>query len=63
MTKLSDLQPDANNANRGTAKGQKMIVASMQEDGFGRPGLLDKHGNIVAGNKSTEANAKASVTL
>jgi hypothetical protein len=58
MTKLSDLTPDASNANRGTAKGQKMIIASMQEDGFGRPGLLDKHGRIVAGNKSTEASAE-----
>lgn len=58
MTKLSGLIPDKRNANKGTAKGQKMIVSSIQQNGFGRSGLLDKHGNIVAGNKTTEAAAE-----
>lgn len=53
--KLSDLSKDKRNANKGTTKGQKMIVNSIQQNGFGRSGLLDKHGNIVAGNKTTEA--------
>jgi DNA modification methylase len=35
-----------------------MIVASMHEDGFGRSGLLDKHGNVIAGNKTLEASAE-----
>ena len=58
MTKLKDLEPDERNANKGTARGQKMIVSSLQEDGFGRSGLLDKNNRIIAGNKTTEASAE-----
>lgn len=56
--KLKDLTPDKKNANKGTAKGQKMIVSSVQHNGAGRSGLLDKNNNIIAGNKSTEAFAE-----
>ncbi len=56
--KLKDLNPDPRNANKGTARGQKMIVSSIQEDGFGRSGLLDKNGQIIAGNKTAEASAE-----
>ncbi len=56
--KLKDLNPDPRNANKGTARGQKMIVSSIQEDGFGRSGLLDRNGQIIAGNKTAEASAE-----
>lgn len=56
--KLKDLTPDGKNANKGTAKGQKIIVSSIQQNGFGRSGLLDANDNIIAGNKSTEAAAE-----
>lgn len=56
--RLSDLTPDASNANKGTAKGQKMIVGSIQRNRFGRSIILDKHGNIIGGNKTIEAAAE-----
>lgn len=58
MTKIKDLTPDKHNANKGTAKGQKLIVSSVQQNGAGRSGLLDKNDNIIAGNKFTEAAAE-----
>lgn len=56
--KLKDIHPDKRNANKGTARGQKQIIGSIQRNGFGRSGLLDKDGNIIAGNKTTEAAAE-----
>lgn len=58
MTKLKDLNLDRHNANKGSAKGQKLIVGSIQRNGFGRSGLLDAKGNVIAGNKTTEAAAE-----
>jgi len=52
--KLSDLTPDARNANKGTARGSAMIRASLRDYGAGRSVLLDKHGAIIAGNKTVE---------
>lgn len=54
---IKDLQPDGRNANKGTARGLKMIEASLQQDGFGRSILVDKNGNIIAGNKTVESVA------
>ena len=56
--RIKDLKPDSRNTNKGTAKGQKMIIRSIQEDGFGRSALLDKNNQIIAGNKTTEAAAE-----
>lgn len=53
--KLSDLKPDARNANKGTARGAQMIKDSLRDYGAGRSILLDKHGQIIAGNKTVEA--------
>ncbi len=55
---LVDFQPDPHNANKGTAKGQKMIVQSIQEDGFGRSVLADRNGVQIAGNKTIEASTE-----
>lgn len=52
--KLSDLTPDARNANKGTARGAAMIRASLKEYGAGRSILLDRNGAIIAGNKTWE---------
>lgn len=52
--KISDLIPDANNANLGTERGRAMIEKSIQELGFGRSLVVDKNGKIIAGNKSHE---------
>jgi ribosomal protein S26 len=58
MTKLSDLQQDQNNANRGSAKGQKAIVGSVQRSKLGRSIVVDKNNKIIGGNKTVEAVAE-----
>ena len=52
--KLTDLVPDARNANRGTERGLRMLDDSLREDGAGRGILLDKNNNVIAGNKTLE---------
>lgn len=54
LRKLTELKPDARNANKGTLRGRAMLEDSLQEDGAGRGILLDKHGNVIAGNKTLE---------
>ena len=53
--KLSDLQPDDGNANKGTERGAYMIRRSLEKLGAGRSILLDSKGRIIAGNKTAEA--------
>lgn len=53
--KLSDLQPDAHNANKGSERGTYMIRRSLEKLGAGRSIVLDKNGRIIAGNKTAEA--------
>lgn len=56
--KLSALTPDTRNANKGTPRGRKLVKESLQRYGAGRSILLDRSGNIIAGNKTVEG-AKA----
>lgn len=56
--KVSDLQQDNKNANKGSAKGQKAIVGSLQRSKLGRSVLVDRHNRLIAGNKTTEAVAE-----
>lgn len=56
VKKLTDLVPDAQNANRGTPRGTDMLERSLQSYGAGRSILVDKHGNVIAGNKTLEAS-------
>jgi hypothetical protein len=58
MMKIVDLIPDSKNANKGTKRGQRAIQDSLERYGAGRSILIDKHGQIIAGNK-TAANAVA----
>ena len=55
--KLSDLTPDRRNANRGTQRGLKALDHSLRQYGAGRSILIDKNGNIIAGNKTVERAA------
>lgn len=55
--RLSDLQPDDRNANKGSERGTYMIRRSLEKLGAGRSILLDKHGKIIAGNKTAESAA------
>jgi len=56
--KLSDIQPDDRNANRGTERGTYMLRRSLEKLGAGRSILLDRHGRIIAGNKTAESAAE-----
>lgn len=49
---ISDLRFDDKNANRGTERGDQMLERSLQQYGAGRSILIDKHGNVIAGNKT-----------
>jgi DNA modification methylase len=55
---LSDLQLDPKNANKGTARGKRMLANSLKTFGAGRSILVDRHGVVIAGNKTFE-EAKA----
>lgn len=59
--KLSDLIPDAKNANKGTPRGLKVLDDSLRENGVGRSILVDKHGTIIAGNKTVERCADVGI--
>jgi hypothetical protein len=54
---VRDLTPDPDNANRGTQRGRAMVETSVRRYGFGRSVLIDKHGRLIAGNKTVEAAA------
>ena len=54
---LEDLVFDTLHANKGTDRGRHALARSLQEYGPGRAVLVDRHGEILAGNK-TVAEAK-----
>ena len=55
---LTDLTPDPRNANRGTEPGREALARSLRDYGPGRAVLIDRHGRVIAGNKTVE-QAKA----
>lgn len=55
--KLSDLQPDKGNANKGTQRGLRALDTSLRKYGAGRSILVDKNGVVIAGNKTLERAA------
>ena len=58
---IQDLQQDQKNFNAGTEEGQAMMEKSFSELGAGRSILVDKNGNIIAGNKSQKAAIAAGI--
>ncbi len=61
MAKLSDLTPDASNANKGTERGRYALEASLRKYGAGRSILVDRQGRIIAGNKTAETAADVGI--
>lgn len=59
--KTEDLVQDGRNFNKGTAKGERLMTKSLRELGAGRGILVDKNGNIIAGNKTQLAAIKAGI--
>ena len=51
---LTDVSADPRNANRGTERGRAALEQSMLQYGAGRAILIDRHGRIIAGNKTAE---------
>jgi hypothetical protein len=52
--KISELKLDDHNANKGTKRGRAALATSLKKFGAGRSILLDKHGAVIAGNKTLE---------
>ena len=44
------LTPDRHNMNRGTERGLQLLEKSLRDYGAGRSILVDKAGNVIAGN-------------
>ena len=55
-TRLGDpaLRPDPRNANQGTPRGRRLLATSLTRYGAGRSVLVDRHGTLIAGNKTFE---------
>lgn len=58
---IEDLTPDAHNFNQGTDEGRQLMQRSLSELGAGRSILVDRNGNVIAGNKTQEAAIKAGI--
>ena len=59
---LADLQPDPDNANRGTARGSAMLEESLRRYGAGRSLVVDRRGVVIGGNKTLAAAHRAGLT-
>ena len=60
---LVDLTSDPHNANRGTDRGRDALARSLREYGAGRAVLIDRHGRIIAGNKTVEQAKRLNIPL
>jgi hypothetical protein len=60
---LADLTPDPTNANRGTDRGREALATSLRAYGAGRAVLIDRHGCVIAGNKTVEQAKRLQIPL
>lgn len=60
---MTNITPDQHNANNGTKRGKDLLRKSLKELGAGRSILLDKDGNIIAGNKTFEAAQESGIKV
>lgn len=60
---MTTIKPDQYNANKGTKRGRELLQQSLKELGGGRSILLDKDGNIIAGNKTFEAAQESGIKV
>jgi hypothetical protein len=51
---MTSIRTDPKNANRGTPRGRGLLERSLRSYGAGRSVLADKHGALIAGNKTFE---------
>src|SRR4249920_641870 len=62
-TALANLVADPKNANRGTDRGRAALAQSLETYGAGRAILIDRHGCIIAGNKTAEQAKRLNMPL
>ena len=55
---IAELVPDPDNANKGTARGRKLLKNSLKKLRAGRSILLDKNFTAIAGSKTLEEAKK-----
>src|SRR5262245_45686882 len=60
---LVNLTADPQNANRGTDRGREALARSLREYGAGRAVLIDRHGRVIAGNKTVEQAKRLGLRL
>jgi len=60
---MDELKFDEHNANKGTERGKELLEQSIKELGAGRSILVDKDGNVIAGNKTLAAARKAGMKV
>ena len=63
LRSLADLSPDPRNANLGTDRGRASLEQSLRAYGAGRAVLIDRHGQIIAGNKTVEQAKQLNIPL
>ena len=61
--RLIDLQSDPHNANRGTDRGRAALERSLRDYGAGRAVLIDRHGRVIAGNKTVDEAKRLNIPL
>ncbi len=54
LRSISDITPDAKNANLGTERGRYLLEQSFRELGAGRSVVTDAEGRMIGGNKTLE---------
>ena len=59
---IADFELDQKNANKGTERGRAMLEESLRQYGAGRSILIDKHGVVLAGNKTLQTAVEIGLT-
>jgi hypothetical protein len=57
--KIDELIADKRNANKGTKRGADAVAKSLRDYGAGRSVLVDRNGNVLAGNQTVKAASAA----
>ena len=60
---VADLRSDPCNANLGTERGVAALARSLEAYGAGRAVLIDRHGVVIAGNKTVEQARRLNLPL
>ncbi|HVL65736.1 MAG TPA: hypothetical protein VM364_00610 [Vicinamibacterales bacterium] len=63
IRQIADITPDPHNANKGTKRGHDLLERSIERNGAGRSIVVDRHGVIIAGNKTWEMAGQAGLDV